>query len=64
MESEKRTDGTSLRTDADSQTFKNLRSPEETVWGVGDVLGLWEGNPVRLDCGAHYTTRDVLNSSP
>ena len=23
------------RTDADSQTLKNVSSPEETVWGVG-----------------------------
>ena len=38
------------RTDADSQTLKNLWSLEETVWGVGDVLGLWDGNPVKSDC--------------
>jgi len=23
------------RTDADSQTLKNLQSPEETIWGMG-----------------------------
>ena len=50
------------RTDADSQTLKNLWSPEETVWGWGDVLGLWDGNPVTLDCDDHYTTTDVTNS--
>ena len=52
------------RTDADSQTLKNLRSPEEIVWGVGRcaVLGLWDGNPVKLDCYDHYTTTDVINS--
>jgi len=27
------------RTDADSQTLKNLWSPEETVWGWGMCLG-------------------------
>ena len=27
------------RTDADSQTLKNLWSPEETVWGWGVCLG-------------------------
>ena len=49
------------RTDADSQALKNLWSPEETVWGVWDVLGLWDGNPVKLDYD-HYTTTDVINS--
>ena len=32
----------------------------ETVRGVGDVLGLWDGNPVKLDCADHYTTTDVI----
>ena len=51
------------RTDADSQTLKNLWSPEETVWGVGgNVLGLWDGNLVKSDCYDHYTTTDVINS--
>ena len=27
-----------------------------------DVLGLWDGNPVNLDCYDHYTTTDVINS--
>ena len=30
--------------------------------GRGDVLGLWDGNPVTLDCDDHYTTTDVINS--
>ena len=50
------------RTDTDSQTLKNLWSLEETVWGWGDVLWLWDGNPVKLDCYDHYTTTDVMNS--
>ena len=50
------------RTDADSQTLKNLWSPEETVWGWGDVLGLQDGNPVKLDCDDHCTTINVINS--
>ena len=50
------------RTDADSQTLKNLWSLDETVWEVGDVLGLWDGNPVKLDCDDHYTITDVINS--
>ena len=44
------------RTDADSQTWKNLGL--ETVWGFGDVLRLWDGNPVN----DHYTTTDVITS--
>ena len=27
-----------------------------------DELGLWDGNPVKLDCYDHYTTTDVINS--
>jgi len=42
--------------------MKNLWSLEETVWGWGDVLGLWDGNPVKSDCYDHYTTTDVINS--
>ena len=26
-----------------------------------DVLGLWDGNPVTLDCYDHYTSTDVIN---
>ena len=50
------------RIDADSQTLQNLRSPEETVWGLGVVLGLWDGNPVTSDCYDPYKTTDVINS--
>ena len=50
------------RRDADSQTLKNLWSPEETVQGWGDVLGLWDGNPIKVDCDDHCTTINVINS--
>ena len=30
--------------------------------GWGDVLGLWDGNPVKLDCHDHYITTDVIHS--
>ena len=30
--------------------------------GWGDVLGLWDGNRMKLDCDDHYTTTDVINS--
>ena len=26
------------------------------------MLGLWDGNPVKLDYDDHYTTTDVINS--
>ena len=26
------------------------------------MLGLWDGNPVKLDCDDRYTTTDVINS--
>ena len=49
------------RTDTDSQTLKNLWSPKETVRGWEDVLGLWDGNPIKLDCDDHCTTVSVIN---
>ena len=49
------------RTDTDSQTLKNLWFPKETVQGVGDVLGLWDGNAIKLDCDDHCTTVNVIN---
>ena len=30
------------------------------VWG--DALGLWDGNPIKLDCDDHCTTTIVKNS--
>lgn len=30
--------------------------------GWGDALGLWDGNPIKLDCDDHCTTRNVINS--
>ena len=30
--------------------------------GWGDVLGLWDGDPVKSDCYDHYATIDVINS--
>jgi len=32
------------------------------VAGWGDVLGLWDGNPIKLDCDDHCTTINVINS--
>ena len=50
------------RIDADLQTLKNLWSPRRQFGGWGDVLGLWDGNPVKSDFYDHYTTTDVINS--
>ena len=32
--------------------------------GVGweDALGLWDGNPIKLDCDDHCTSINVINS--
>ena len=49
------------RTDADSQTLKNLWFPKETVWGWGDALGLWDETPIKLDCDDHCTNINVIN---
>ena len=50
------------RTDADSQTLKNYGLRRRQFVGWADVLGLWDGNPVKLDCDDRYTTTDVINS--
>ena len=34
----------------------------DSLRGWGDVLGLWDGNPVKSDCYDHYTTTDMINS--
>ena len=49
------------RTDADSQALKNCLWRRQ-FGGWGDVLGLWNGNPVKLDCDDLCTTTDVINS--
>ena len=43
-------------------TEKLMVSRGDSFGGGGDLLGLWEGNPVKLDCDDHYTTKDVINS--
>ena len=46
-------------TDTDSQTLKNLVSKGDSFGGRGDALGLWDGNPIKLDCDDHCTTINV-----
>ena len=49
------------RTDADSQTLKNLWFPRETGWGEwGDALGVWDGNAIKSGCDDHCTTINVI----
>ena len=50
------------RTYADSQTLKNYGLRRRQFWRWVDVLGLWDGNLVKLDYYDHYTTTDVINS--
>ena len=32
------------------------------MWGLGDALGVWDGNTIQLDCDDHCTTINVINS--
>ena len=50
------------RIDMDSQTLKYLWFPNKTGWELGDVLVVWDGNPIKLDCDDHCTTINVINS--
>ena len=34
----------------------------DSLGGGGNVPGLWDGNPVKLDCYDHCITTDVINS--
>ena len=42
--------------------FEKGQTNTNTKSNQGDVLGLWDGNPVKLDCYDHYITTDVVNS--
>ena len=37
-------------------------SKGDSSWGWGNALGLWDGNPIKLDYDDHCTTRNVINS--
>ena len=58
----KRTDRTSLQNRCWLTDSEKLMVAGGDSLGGGDVLGLWDGNPVKLDCYDHYTTIDVINS--
>ena len=42
--------------------WKNYGLQRTQFGGWGYVLGLWDRNPVKLDCDDHYTTIAVINS--
>ena len=37
-------------------------SKGKSLGGWGDVLGMWDGNPIKLDYDDHCTTTNVINS--
>ena len=49
-------------TDSDSQTLKTYGFQRRQFGGWGDALGVWDGNPIKLDCDNHCTTINVINS--
>ena len=50
--------------DVNKRTFpgKMIEERNLRIMGWGDVLGLWVGNSIKLDCDDHCTTRNVINS--
>ena len=46
--------------DTDSQTLKNVWFPKETGWGMGDGLGVWDGNAVKFGCDDCCTSINVI----
>ena len=50
------------RIDTDAQTLNNLWFPNETGWGWGDALRVWDGNAVKFGCDDCCTTINVINS--
>ena len=48
------------RTDADSQTLKNLWFPNETGRGMGVGLGAWDENAIKQGCDHYCTTINVI----
>ena len=48
------------RTGIDSETLKNLQFPNETGWGLGDALRVWDGNAIKIGCDDHCITINVI----
>ena len=43
-----------------THTLKNSWFPNETVWGWGDALRVWDGNAIKLGCDDHCTVVNVI----
>ena len=41
---------------------KNYGFQRRQFGGWGDALGVWDGNPIKLDCDDHCMTVNVINS--
>ena len=48
------------RTDTNLQTLKYLWFPNETCWGTGDGLGVWDVNAIKFGCDDCCTTIKVI----
>ena len=63
VEFEKRTEWTSLQNRCWLTDFEKLTvSRGDSLVGVGDALGVWDGNPIKFISDDHCTTINVINS--
>ena len=46
--------------DPDSQILKNLQFSNETGWGMGDALRIWDGNATKFGHDDRCTTINVI----
>jgi len=59
----KRTEWTSLQNRYWLTDFEKVMvSKGDSLVGGGDGLGLWDRNPIKMDCDDHCTTINVINS--
>ena len=45
-----------------TQTLKVVVSKGDSLWRVGYAFGLWDINPIKLDCDDHCKTINVIKS--
>ena len=58
----KMTQSTSLQNRYWLTDWKTYGFQRRQFGGWGDALGVWDGNPIKLDCNDHCTTINVINS--
>ena len=46
--------------DTDSQTLQNVWFPNETGWGWGDALRVWDGDAIKLGCDDYCIIINVI----